>query len=68
MADGVIEYETRLVIFNIEGRQIPIIFDIIITHKNQLIIENKWLEEFDPDISWKTKTLKWRDTRLTFDD
>ena len=51
MANGVIKYKTRPVIFNIKGRQIPIIFDIIITYKNQLIIGNKWLKEFDLDIS-----------------
>ena len=51
MTDGVIKYKTRLVIFNIERRKISIIFDIIITHEKQLIIGNKWLEEFDPDIS-----------------
>ena len=51
MVDGVIKYKTRPVIFNIEGRQIPIIFDITITYKNQLTIRNEWLEEFDSDIN-----------------
>ena len=51
MVDNIIKYKIRLVIFNIEGRQILIIFDIIITYKNQLIIRNKWLKEFDLDIS-----------------
>ena len=58
MVDSAVEYKIRLVIFNIEERQIPIIFDIIITYKNQLIIGNEWLEKFDPDISQKTKTLR----------
>ena len=58
MVDSVIKYKTRLVIFNIEGRKIPIIFDIIITYEKQLIIGNEWLKEFDLDISWKIKTLK----------
>ena len=66
--DGAVEYETRPVIFNIEGRQIPIIFDITQTHKNMLIIGNEWLEEFDPDISWKTKTLRWRNISPVFDN
>ena len=51
MADGVVKYKTRPVIFNIEGRKIPIIFDIITTYKKQLIIGNEWLKEFDLDIS-----------------
>ena len=68
VVDSIIKYKTRLVIFNIERRQILIIFNIIATHKNQLIIGNKWLKEFNLDISQKTKTLKQRDTQLTFND
>ena len=64
--DG-IEFETRPVIFNIEGRHIPIVFDIAPTHDYQLIIGNEWLMEFDPNISWKTHKFRWRDVKPVFE-
>ena len=33
-----------------------------------LIIRNKWLKKFNPDISWKTKTLRWRNISLVFNN
>ena len=31
---GVIDFKTRPIIFTIEGRKIPIIFNMALTHKN----------------------------------
>ena len=50
MLGGVIDFKTQLVIFTIERRKIPIVFNIAPIHKGQLIIGNKWLEEFNPDL------------------
>ena len=38
---GIIDFKIRLVIFTIEGRKIPIVFDIVPIYKNQLVIRNK---------------------------
>ena len=50
MLGGVIDFETRLVIFTIKGRKIPIVFNMAPIYKNQLVIRNKWLEEFNPNL------------------
>ena len=50
MLGGVIDFKTRLVIFTIKGRKIPIIFNVAPTYEGQLIIRNKWLEEFNPHL------------------
>ena len=50
MLGGVIDFKTRLIIFTIEGRKIPIVFNMAPIHENQLVIGNEWLEEFNPDL------------------
>ena len=47
---GIMDFETRPIIFTIEGRKIPITFNIVPTHKGQLVIRNEWLEEFNPHL------------------
>ena len=50
MSGGVVDFKTRLVIFTIEGRKIPIVFNVAPTHEGQLVIRNEWLEEFNPNL------------------
>ena len=50
MLGGVIDFKIRLVIFTIEGRKVPIVFNVAPIHKGQLVIGNEWLEEFNPDL------------------
>ena len=51
MLGGVIDFKIRLVIFTIKGRKIPIVFNVVPTYENQLVIGNKWLEEFNSDLN-----------------